>query len=184
MLNRAILIVGMSATALMATGCSQPPATPAAVIEDKIYAVQPDTMKVVAGIIAGEVTEMKVTERIEKGTTKVVSPAKLTGKLMLKNGSSNQTVRLVSGTIRYIDLDGNAIEVEDKRTETAVKFANYGSSERLDPGQDTNQSLNVDFPADALKSRRLKEIRLELAYIPSAFKEETLKFNVSISAQP
>jgi hypothetical protein len=38
----------------------------------------------------------------------------------------------------------------------------------------------VDFPAEALKARKLKEIRLELAYIPSPYHEETVNFVVSI----
>jgi|SRR6059058_337017 len=42
----------------------QPAATAtAAVIEDKTYTVTPAAMKVKAGIVTGEVTEMKVTER-------------------------------------------------------------------------------------------------------------------------
>jgi hypothetical protein len=41
----------------------------------------------------------------------------------------------------------------------------------------------VDFPAEALKAKRLKEIRLELAYIPSPYQEETVNFVVSIGGQ-
>ncbi len=59
------------------------------------------------------------------------------------------------------------------------RFTTYGN-ERLDPGQEAIQSLDVDFPAEALKAKRLKEIRLELAYIPSPYHEETVNFVVSI----
>ncbi|MBI2152224.1 MAG: hypothetical protein HYW16_06450 [Candidatus Rokubacteria bacterium] len=62
------------------------------------------------------------------------------------------------------------------------KFPTYGA-ERLDPGQDATQSVDVDFPAEALKVKKLKEIRLELTYIPSPYKEETVNFTVSISGQ-
>jgi len=40
--------------------------------------------------------------------------------------------------------------------------------------------MKVDFPAAALGAKKLKEIRLELSYIPSSFREEALDFNVSI----
>jgi hypothetical protein len=40
--------------------------------------------------------------------------------------------------------------------------------------------LDVEFPAEALKAKKLKEIRLELAYIPSPYQEETVNFTVSI----
>jgi len=167
-----------TAVAVMTLGCSQPSGT-ALVIEDKTYTVTPAAVKVKAGIVTGEVTEMKVTERVEKGSDRVVSPAKLTGTLKLKNTSANQTVRLVAGKIQYIDAQGQPIKLEGARTEPTLKFATYGS-ERLDPGQEATQSLDVDFPAAALKAKKLKEIRLELAYIPSPYQEETVNFTVSI----
>src|ERR671918_2471655 len=160
----------------------QPAATPAPTVEDKVYAVTPAAMKVKAGIVTGEVTDMKVTERVEQGSGRVVTPAKLTANLLLKNSSANQTVRLVAGKIQYIDAGGQPIKLEDMRTEPTLRFATYGS-DRLDPGQEATQSLDVDFPAEALQAKKLKEIRLELAYIPSPYHEETVNFVVSISHQ-
>ena len=101
---------------------------------------------------------------------------------MLKNSSTNQTVRLVAGKIRYIDADGQPIKLEDSRTAPTIKFASYGT-DRLDPGQEATESLDVDFPAEALKAKRLKEIHLDLAYIPSPYREETVNFIVSIGGQ-
>ena len=173
-----LTIVG-GAMAVITAGCSQGPSGTAAVIEDRIYTVTPASVNVKAGIVTGEVTEMKVTERVEKGSDRVVSPAKLTGTLKLKNTSANETVRLIAGKVQYIDAQGQPIKIEGTRTEPTLKFATYGS-ERLDPGQDATQSLDVEFPAEALKAKKLKEIRLELAYIPSPYREETVKFTVSI----
>jgi hypothetical protein len=160
----------------------EPAATASQAVEDKTYTVTPAAMKVKAGIVTGDVTELKITERVEKGSGRVISPAKLTAKVVLKNSSSNQTVRLVSGKILYIDARGRPIKLEETRTEPALKFQTYGS-ERLDPGQEATQTLDVDFPAEALKAQKLKEIRLELAYIPSAYREETVNFTVSIGGQ-
>ena len=175
-----LTIVG-GAMAVITAGCSQGPSGTAAVIEDKIYTVTPASVNVKAGIVTGEVTEMKVTERVEKGSGRVVSPAKLSGTLKLKNTSANETVRLIAGKIQYIDAQGQPIKLEGTRTEPTLKFATYGS-ERLDPGQDATQSLDVEFPAEALKTKKLKEIRIELAYIPSPYRDETVNFTVSIGA--
>jgi hypothetical protein len=113
------------------------------------------------GILTGEVTEMKVTERVEEGSGRVVSPAKLTATVNPKNTSANQTVRVVAGKIQYIDAQGQPIE--------------------LDAGQDANQSLDVDFPAEALRANRQKEIRLALTYIiPSRLQEQTVDFTVAM----
>jgi hypothetical protein len=171
-----------AAVAAITLGCSQQPAGTAAVIEDKVYTVTPAAVKVKAGIVTGDVTEMKVTERVEQGSDRIVSPAKLTGKLVLKNSSTDQTVRLVMGKIQYIDAQGQAIKLSEAQTEPTIRFATYGA-EQLGPGQDATQSLDVDFPAEALKAKKLKEIRLELAYIPSPYKEETVNFTVAIGSQ-
>jgi uncharacterized membrane protein YeaQ/YmgE (transglycosylase-associated protein family) len=168
--------------AWMTLGPVQQPAAVAAPIAEKTYAVTPASVKVKAGIVTGEVTDMKVAERVEKGSDRIVTAAKLTGMLKLKNTSANQTVRLLEGKLRYIDAKGQPIKLEDARTEPTFKFATYGSSERLDPGQEAIQSLDVEFPAEALKANSLKEIRLEFAYIPSPYREETVNFAVSIGA--
>jgi len=179
------LVSVMVATVAMATfGCAPKPPATMAVIEDKIYTVTPDQVTVKAGIVNGEVTEMKVTERVEKGSGRVESPAKLTGKLKLTNGSTDQTVRLIGGKILYIDDQGQLIKLEEARTEPALKFSSsYNATERLDPGQDATQSVEVDFPAAALAAKKLKEIRIELVYIPSPYKLQTANFGVSIGGQ-
>jgi len=164
----------------MLFGPVQQPAAIAAAVDDKTYAVTPATMTLKAGMVTGEVTDMKVTERIEQGSGRIVSPAKLTGKIALKNGSGNQTVRLVTGTIQFIDAQGHPITLEDNRADPVIKFS---SSERLDPGQETTETLDVDFPAAALKANTLKTIRLNLAYVPSPYREETSDLPVSIAGQ-
>ena len=172
----------MALVAWMILGPVQQPAATAAAIEEKTYAVTPASVKVKAGIVTGEVTEMKVTERVEKGSDRIVTAAKLTGTLRLKNTSANQTVRLLEGKLQLYRSQGQPIKLEDARTEPTFKFATYGSNERLDPGQEAIQSLDVEFPAEALKAKSLKEIRLEFAYIPSPYREETVNFAVSIGA--
>jgi hypothetical protein len=183
MWTRIALIAALSPIVAANFGCARPATGAAALIEDKIYTVTPASVKVKAGIVTGEITEMKVTERVEKGSGRVDSPAKLSGSLKLKNTSVDQTVRLIGGKIQYIDVRGQPIKLEESRTEPAIRFASYGSAERLDPGQDATQLLDVDFPAEALKAKELKEIRLELVYLPSPYKEEAVNFTVSIGGQ-
>jgi hypothetical protein len=176
------VVVVTTAMAAMTLGCSQQPAGTAAVIEDKVYTVTPAAVKVKAGIVTGDVTEMKVTERVEKVSGRIVSPARLTGKLVLKNSSKDQAVRLVGGKIQYLDAQGQPIKLAEAQTEPTIRFATYGA-ETLDPGKDASQTMDVDFPAEALKAKKLKEIRLELVYIPSPYKEEAVNFTVSIGGQ-
>lgn len=179
-MNAKMVMTLLSGALPVVFGCSQQASVPVVAVEDKDYAVNPPSVKVNAGILIGEITEMKVMERVEKESGKVVAPARLTGKLSLKNSSADQTVRLIDGSIQYVNTDNQLMKVEDKRTETSLKFSSYGGNERLDPGQSASQSINVDFPAEALKANSLKGIRLDVVYIPSAFKEQSLSFNVSV----
>jgi len=173
------LMAGAVAAALVGWGPKGP--STAAGVEDKVYAVTPPAMTVKAGIVTAELTEMKVTERVEKGSDKIDTPAKLSAKLKLVNSSPDQTVRLISGKMVYIDMQGKPIKVEEARTEPVIRFTSVSSSQ-LDPGQDASQSIDVDFPAAALKSKTLKEIRLDLVYAPTAYRQETAKVAVSIGA--
>ena len=182
MLTRAGVMAVGAAVVAMTLGCSpKPTETRQAAVSDKFYAVTPSEITVKGSLLSGALTEMKVVERVEAGSGRIDQPARLTGKLVLTNVSKDQSVRLLGGKLLYIDMQGKPIPLEDKRTEPTLKAANsYGNQERLDPGQGATQSVEADFPAEALKLKRLKEIRLELLYLPSAYKQETMNFGVSI----
>ncbi len=182
--TRASLVVVSAAVAVIAAGCAPQPSAAVAVIGDKVYTVTPDSLKVKAGIVTGEVTEMKVTERVEEGSGRIATPAKLSGKLVVKNVSADQTVRLIGGRISYIDAQGRPIALEDNRTEPTIKISSsYGTVERLDPGQDATHVLDAEFPVAALEAKKLKDIRLALTYTPSPYREEQLNFPVSIGGR-
>jgi len=68
MLMRTGVMAVSAAVAAMMFGCSPQPGATVAVVKDKIYIVTPAAMKVKSGIVSGELTEMKVTERIEEGS--------------------------------------------------------------------------------------------------------------------
>ena len=150
------------------------------VSESRIYPVMPASMTMKAGIITGEVIELKVTGRVEKGSDRILSPARLTGTLRLENTSSNRTVHLVEGRLQFIDAQGQPFPLGVPRTDPILKFGSCSKTERLDPGQDVSQALDVEFPVEALVARKLTGIRLDLTYIPSPFREETVEFAVSV----
>jgi hypothetical protein len=175
--------VGVAALALLGA-CSQQPTAPALVVNDKVYAMAPDAAKITAGIVSGEITGMKVTERVEEVSGKVSAPAKLSGKLVLKNTSTDQSVNLLDAKIIYVDIQGKPIAMEDNRTEPTVKMdSSYGAKNRLDPGQDMTQSLDVEFPAAALKAGVLKEVRVALVFSPLPYSKSSLNFPVALTAK-
>ena len=181
-MRRSIGVLAMVAAAAALAGCAQKPPGAVSVIEDKLYTVTPSSVPVAAGIVVGELTELKITERVQQDSGQIETPARLSGTLKLKNTSKDQTVRLIGATIRYIDKDGQVIKLEDARTEPAIRFST-AKSDRLDPGQETNDAVLVDFPAEALKQNKLKDISLAITYLPSAFRQETVNLAVSVGGQ-
>lgn len=151
------------------------------VIEDRTYPVTPASAAVNIGIITGVVIDLKVTERVERSSDRIVSPARLTGTLRLTNASANRSVRLIEARLLFIDAEGQPIKLTGARTDLPVELSTCGR-EWLDPGQDTTQSLDMEFPGEALKASILRDIRVELSYVPSPFREEAVSFAVSIGA--
>jgi hypothetical protein len=178
-------LMALGAASMVLAACTPQVPSAIAAVNDKVYTVTPNAIKVKAGIVTGEVSEMKVTERVEAGTGRVTAPAKLTGKLSLRNASADQTMRLVGATIRYIDMQGKPIALEENRTDTSIQVAgsNYGAPQRLDPGQEASYNVDADFPGAALQAKTLREVRLDLSFAPSQFKEEALNFKVSIGGK-
>ncbi|HSB70054.1 MAG TPA: hypothetical protein VLT62_12030 [Candidatus Methylomirabilis sp.] len=173
---------GMLAVSLGACSQSQPEtavSTPS--IEEKTFQLLPAQATVTAGFLAGEFVNLRVSERVEQGTGKVVEAPKLLGSLKLKNLSTDQGARPVAGQVTYLDGAGQPIRLAEGRGEPSFTFPYY--QDRLDPGATTTASLDVPFPAAALKEKPVGEVRLELSYIPMPIHEETLSVKVGLSAK-
>ena len=183
MLMRSTLAAAVLAA--FTAACTPPAPQNRPAVSDKTYAVSPDAVTVKGGVLTGALSEMKVVERVEEGSGRIDQAAKLTGKLVLTNASKDQTLRLVGGKFLYLDLQGKPIVLEDNRTAPSIQVggSGYSANDRLDPGQSSSQTLDAEFPVAALKAKNLKEVRLELSFIPSQFREETLNFAVSIGGQ-
>lgn len=170
--------------ALVAAGLAacgqQEQGTTAPQVEERTFAVTPSTASVKAAFLTGELQDLKVSERVDKGTGKVVDPPKLRATLKLKNTSESQAARLIAGKIEYADVEGQLIPLAEGRADTSFRFYSY-QTDRLDPGMETTQSIEVPFPAAALRDKKLRDLRLELTYIPTPYKEETVNIQISLT---
>jgi hypothetical protein len=178
--------VAAAACALLAAGCSpKAPQSTSPTIADKVFSVTPDSVKVNAGIVGGELSALKVAERVEEGTGRVDSPPRLSGKLVLRNLSQDKSVLLSGGKIVYVDAHGQPIALGPGRTPAQIGLSeSYGSSSaRLEPGETLNRDVDVDFPAKGLGDATLKDIRVEIKYTAAPFKREALDFPVSLSVK-
>jgi hypothetical protein len=149
------------------------------VVEDLTFSLRPAALTTTAPFLSLHLDALKVTQRVEQGTDKVVDPPTLSATLKVRNTSEDHALRLIAGEIRYLDGDGKPIQLAAGREEPRFEFYSY-SAERLDPGKEISRDVSLSFPAAALKDKTLREIRLQLDYIPIPYREETVKFPVAL----
>ena len=174
--------LAVAAPAIIVEAASRGSSRASLALEDKTYTVTPAAVDVYAGVIAGEMTDMQVVQRVEKSSGPTVSPPRLVGTLRLRSSSPTHSVRPVVAKIQYLDGQGRPMKLEGSRTQEAFRLTRYGS-EWLDPGQETIHAVDVAFPAEALTARKLTRLRLEIGYVSSPYREEMFNFVVSIRSQ-
>ena len=178
-----LVVAGLIVVSLGACSQSQPEtAGSTQSIEAKTFLLMPAQVTVKAGFLVGEFEGLRVLERIEQGTGRVVEAPKLVGSLKLKNVSEDQAARPLAGRVTYLDEAGQRIRLAEGRGESTFTFPFY--QDRLDPGKTTTAPLDVPFPATALKGKRLGEVRLALSFIPIPIEEETMSVKVALSDGP
>jgi hypothetical protein len=116
---------------------------------------------------------------VERETGKIVTGPQLRGTLRLKNAAEDRAVRLVTGTVTVLDRQGQPIRVAEGRGDTEFRFYSY-QTDRLDPGAETTQSIDVPFPAAALGDASLGDLRLELTYVTLPYHEESVRVPVAL----
>jgi hypothetical protein len=180
------LFMGLAGAGILSVtlaACSQPvgrgTASSGMQQEEKAFALAPDHVSVRTAFLTGELQDLRVSERVDRGTSNVVDPPWLHATLKLKNVSADQTARLIGGRIEYMDSERKLISLAKERKDTTFSFATY-PSDRLDPGMETSQAIEVPFPSEAVAPAKLRDIRLKLTYTPLPYKEESVTIPVSV----
>ena len=176
-----LLWVAPAVFALGLFGCSQQQGHSAAAaaqpIQKTYTLASTATMKV--DFLSGELRGLTITERIDPKTQSVVDPPELRGTLILKNDSKDQSARLIGGRLVFLDAKGQPIPVAKNRGDTSFTFNTY-ETQRLDPGTDTSTVIDVPFPRAALAANKIENIRLELSYLPTPYREQGVTYPVSL----
>jgi hypothetical protein len=168
----AVTVIGLAACTQQSTQTSGPQ------VEDKTVPVTLASPSTNVSFLSVQVLEPKVVQRVEQGTGKVVSPPVLRATVKVKNTSEDQAARLVSGAVKYLGQASQPIQLAKDRSDTTFKFLSY--EDRLDPGMEASRDVEVPFPAVALADHTLREIRLEVDYIPMSFRQDTAKIKASL----
>ena len=161
-----LALVSMSAEAGGAYAASLP-------VAEKIIPLKPSITFVKASFLTGELEGLRVVERIRtEGGTVIGSPT-LEATLTVSNDSRDHAARLLGGTIEYIDETGKPIAI----TGTHFVFTK-AATDRLDPGQTVSEAIAIPFPTTALQPHALREVSLELTYLPIPYATDTVHIPV------
>ena len=142
-------------------------------LDEKTIPLKPSVTFIKASFLMGELRDLRVMERVEPGTGKMMGGPVLRATLTVTNDSENQAARLLGGKIEYIDPEGRQIRI----AHTAFPFTGV-PSDRLDPGMHTSQVIEVPFPPGALNPNAIGEVSLELTYLPIPYRQDTVNIPV------
>jgi hypothetical protein len=140
---------------------------------EKVIPLKPSVTFVRASFLTGEIVGLRVVEKIQPETGTVVGSPMLEATLTVSNDSRDHAARLLGGKIEYIDATGKLIPMAGTSFVFTVK-----TPDRLDPGQSVSQPIAIAFPLVALKPDALREVSLELTYLPIPYQTDTVNVPV------
>ena len=156
-------------------GCSQQQKTEAPKQEQITKDLVPPKAEVKGQAFAVELTDLKVTTTIDVASKEIVDTPNLRGKIKITNGSKD-VLDIQAVTLEYLDEAGKPIPYKPEEKISKV----YPFWKALQPGGMTEGTLDVTIPKNAIKDKSLKKIELNLVYVPSPLKRETLTLSEKV----
>jgi len=184
-MNRWVGRIGFLASAalvLAVTACSQQSGQSTSAANqpvEKTFKLMPAEATMTMDFLAGELQDLTVTERVDPKTGALVDRPELRGTLKLKNVSKDQSAQLVAAKLTFLDAKGQVIPLGKDRGDDSISFESFGT-QRLNPGQDTSQTIDLPFPSAGLKPDDLHTVHLGLTYLPSQYREQSANYTVSL----
>lgn len=165
------VLMGCAGT-FMGSGCAYAGTFPRT---EKVIPLKPSITFVKASFLTGEIEGLRVVERIRPGTGEVVGVPLLEATLTVSNDSRDRAAHLLGGKVEYIDGTGKMIPM----TGTTFTFRTT-APDRLDPGEKVSQPIQIAFPPTALRPDGLREVSLELTYLPMLYETDTVNVPVYV----
>ena len=116
-----------------------------------------------------ELNDLKVVMTVNIASKKIVETPSLKGSVKITN-KSKDVLDIQAITFEYLDEAGKPIPY--KSEEKIVKV--YPFWKAIKPEEITEGSLDVTIPMNAIKEKPLRKIEVNLVYVPSPLKRETL----------
>src|SRR4030043_2427222 len=122
-----------------------------------------------------ELTDLKVTTTTNMASKEIVETPNLRGRIKITN-KSKDVLDIQAVTLEYLDEAGKPIPYKPEEKIEKV----YPFWKALQPEGMTEGSLDVTIPMNAIKEKSLRKIEVNLVYVPSPLKRETLTLSEKV----
>ena len=122
-----------------------------------------------------ELSDLEVVTIVDTASKEIVETPTLKGHIKITN-KSKDILDIQAVTLEYLDEAGKPIPY--KPEEKIVKV--YSFWKALQPEGITEGSLDVTLPMNAIKEKSLRKIEINLVYVPSPLKRETLTLSEKV----
>jgi hypothetical protein len=137
--------------------------------EEITVALTPSNQEIKGELFTLKLSDLKIIKTINKSTKELTTPPSLRGSLKISNTSTN-ILDIKEVTIQYLDISGNPISF--KNDEKEARVSTYWSD--IQPGKDSQTSLDIKVPMAAVKEKSLNKIRTHVVFIPIPLKRESM----------
>ena len=143
--------------------------------EEVVVALTPSNQEIKGELFTLNLSDLKIITTINKSTKEFANPPSLEGKLKISNNSTN-ILDIKEMTIQYLDISENPIPFKDgeKKAKVSIYWDN------IQPGKDSEKSLNAKVPMAAAKEKSINKIRAYVVYIPTPLKRESMEIPVKM----
>ena len=149
--------------------------TPVATTEEVTLGLLPANQDIKGEQFTLQLSNLKILETMDKTSKEITSIPQLKGTMKIINISKN-ILQIQGITFQYLDASGKPIPF--KSGENNVTVSIY--SRELQPGKDSENSLQVNIPVAALKNKSLSKIEANVVYVPTPLKKESVDMPVKI----
>jgi hypothetical protein len=169
-----IIFIGLS-LAIGFFGCAKEQKVEAPTQEQITKNLVPPKAEVKGQAFLVELSDLKVVMTVNIASKEIVETPSLKGSIKITN-KSKDILDIQAVTFEYLDEAGKPIPY--KSEEKIVKV--YPFWKALQPEGMTEGSLDVTIPMSAIKEKPLGKLEVNLVYVPSPLKRETLTLSGKI----
>jgi len=169
------IIVLLALTLMGFIGCAKEQKVEPPTREQTTKNLVPSTAQVKGPVFLAELSNLKAVMTVNIASKEIVETPKLNGNIKITN-KSKDILDIQAVTLEYLDEAGKPIAFSSG--EKVAKVSTFWKA--LKPEEVVEGSLDVTIPRKAIKEKALGKIEINLVYVPSPLKRETLTLSEKV----